>query len=233
MITKSIEILDSLGQHFYDSFNDFIISPDLKVFGKLLARFQLFEMVKDVPGDIVECGVFKGTGIFTFLKLKRHYFPNSVKKVIGFDFFNTDALVKSLSNQDKDTMSALFSGRDFKHEESFKEALEYTILKNGFQDHEFELISGNISETVVEFTKTKPGAKISLLYMDLDVEDPTYDTLNALWDRVSSGGVVVFDEYAYHCWSESVGVDKFFKDKNIKIHSMNFIAPSATLSNHD
>lgn len=227
MDIKDIEIIESLGQDFYNSFNKFILSSDLKVFGKLLARFQLFEMVKDIPGDIVECGVFKGTGLFTFLKLKRYYCPNSLKKVIGFDFFDTEALVDSLSNQDKEAMSTLFSGRNFKHEESFKEALEYQILKSGFQEHEFELIQGNISKTVAEFTKTKPGAKISLLYMDLDVEDPTYDALNSLWDRVSSGGVVVFDEYAYHNWSESIGVDKFFKNKNIKIHSMNFIAPSA------
>jgi len=89
MNLKDIEIIESLDQNFYDSFNKFIISSDLKVFGKLLARFQLFEMIKDVPGDIVECGVFKGTGIFTFLKLKRYYFPNSLKKVIGFDFFDT------------------------------------------------------------------------------------------------------------------------------------------------
>ena len=175
MNIKDIEIIESLGQDFYDSFNKFIISSDLKVFGKLLARFQLFEMVKDVPGDIVECGVFKGTGIFTFLKLKRYYFPNSLKKVIGFDFFDTESLVESLSNQDKDAMSTLFSGREFKHDKTFKETLEYKILKSGFQEHEFELIQGDVSKTASEFVDTKPGAKISLLYMDLDIEKPTYD----------------------------------------------------------
>ena len=227
MDIKDIEIIESLGQDFYDSFNKFIISSDLKVFGKLLARFQLFEMVKDVPGDIVECGVFKGTGIFTFLKLKRYYCPNSLKKVIGFDFFDTESLVESLSNQDKDAMSTLFSGRGFKHDNTFKETLEYKILKSGFQEHEFELIQGDVSKTASEFVETKPGAKISLLYMDLDIEKPTYDVLTCLWDKVSSGGIVVFDEYAYHNWSESLGVDKFFKDKDVKINSMNFIAPSA------
>ena len=227
MDIKDIEIIESLGQDFYDSFNKFIISSDLKVFGKLLARFQLFEMVKDVPGDIVECGVFKGTGIFTFLKLKRYYCPNSLKKVIGFDFFDTESLVESLSNQDKDAMSTLFSGRGFKHDNTFKETLEYKILKSGFQEHEFELIQGDVSKTASEFVETKPGAKISLLYMDLDIEKPTYDVLTCLWDKVSSGGILVFDEYAYHNWSESLGVDKFFKDKDVKINSMNFIAPSA------
>jgi len=126
-------------------------------------------------------------------------------------------------------MSTLFSGREFKHEKTFKEALEYKILKSGFQEHEFELIQGDVSKTASEFVQNKPGAKISLLYMDLDIEKPTYDVLKCLWDRVSSGGIVVFDEYAYHNWSESLGVDKFFKDKDVKINSMNFIAPSAYL----
>lgn len=227
MHLEDIEIVKSLSQDFYDSFNNFMISSDLKIFGKLLARVQLFEKIKDVPGDIVECGVFKGTGIYTFLKLKRYYFPNSLKKVIGFDYFDTKALLDNLSDNDKLSMEMLFSERNFSHKESFKEILEDSIIKNGFNKYEFELISGNISETILDFVNTRPGVKVSLLYMDLDVEKPTYDVLNVLWDRVSNGGIVVFDEYAYHNWTETLGVDRFFKDKNVKIQNMNFIAPSA------
>ncbi len=76
---KDLEVVEK-SQEFYDNFNGFIISPDLKVFGKLLARANMMEMVKDVPGDIIECGVFKGSGIFSFLKLKRFICPNTGKK---------------------------------------------------------------------------------------------------------------------------------------------------------
>lgn len=227
MNLKDLELVNALDQSFYDSFNNFMISSDLKVFGKLLARTQIFELVKNIPGDIVECGVFKGTGLFTFLKLKRYLCPNTHKKVIGFDFFNSNELISNLTHQDKDAMSTLFEARNFKHEINFKDELDFMIKKSGFEDHEYELISGDIEETVVEYVKTRPGAKISLLYLDLDLEKPTYTTLVSLWDRVSSGGIVVFDEYAYHNWSESIGVDKFFQDKEIKISSLNFFAPSA------
>ena len=44
-------------QDIYDSFNDFILSSDTKVFGKLLARTLLFNSVKNIPGDILEFGV--------------------------------------------------------------------------------------------------------------------------------------------------------------------------------
>ena len=66
-MVNDIEIV-STSDKIYSGFNDFILSPDTKVFGKMLARFLLLNRVKNIPGDIVECGVFKGTGIFTFLK---------------------------------------------------------------------------------------------------------------------------------------------------------------------
>jgi hypothetical protein len=70
-------------QSFFDSFNSFIINKDRRVFNKLVARAMLCNEVKDIPGDIVECGLFKGTGFYTFLKLKNIFNPNSAKKVIG------------------------------------------------------------------------------------------------------------------------------------------------------
>lgn len=226
MNLKDLELITTQ-QELYDGFNHFMISPDLKVFGKMLARTILFDKVKDIPGDIVECGVFRGTGIFTFLKLKRYFCPNTYKRVIGFDFFNSKELTESLLPQDKKTMSLLFEGRNFYHDNSYRHYLETKILECGFLDHEFELVEGDISKTSLEFIESKPGAKISLLYLDLDLEQPTYDVLNCFWDRVSSGGIIVFDEYAYHNWTESIGVDRFFQNKNVKINSLNFVAPSA------
>ena len=66
-----------------------------------------------------------------------------------------------------------------------------------------------------EFVNKRPGFKISLLYLDMDIEKPTYDTLVNFWDRISKGGIVVLDEYAHHQWSESIGVDKFLDERKI------------------
>lgn len=223
---KDLEII-SQTQDIYDSFNNFILSSDTKVFGKLLARTLLFNQVKDVPGDILEFGVFKGTGIMTFLKLKKYLTPNSGKKIIGFDFFDTDSLLDSLSDLDKESMTALFNQRNFSHEESFTCYLRTIIRQAGFDDHEYDLVKGDASNTAGKYINERPGLKISLLYLDLDLEVPTYDVLQAAWERVSRGGIVVFDEYAFHKWSESKGVDRFFDDKDVEVKSLNFIAPSA------
>ncbi len=214
-------------QKIYDSFNDFIFSEDKKVLSKLIARTLLFEKTKDIPGDIIECGVFKGSGILSWLKIKYIISPNSFKKVVGFDMFNDIELVQNLDGIDKEVMSALFKSRNFSYGENYKEFLTQNIIKAGFEESQFELIQGDISKTSHEYVMNRPGAKISILYLDMDLAKPTYDALNYFWDRITIGGIVVFDEYASHQWSESLGVDKFLHEKKITIKSLDYNAPTA------
>jgi hypothetical protein len=226
MDIKKLEISKN-DQILFDHFNSFIMSSDKRVFNKLIARAMLYDEVKDIPGDIVECGIFKGSGLYTFLKLKRLFNPNSSKKVIGFDFFDTEGLISSIkSDMDKETMSTLFKGRNFEHV-NYKDYLEENLNSNGFDEDDFLLIKGDITKTSREFKEENPGFKISLLYMDLDLEKPTYDTLVNLWDNVSKGGIIVFDEYGYHKWSESIGVDRFIEENNLTLKNLNYFCPTA------
>lgn len=230
MKASDLEITE-VEQGIFDGFNSFILSKDRRVFNKLVARTLLYDQVKNIPGDIVECGVFKGTGLYTFLKLKQIFNPNSSKKVIGFDFFDTTSLLEAIENiEDKEAMSALFNDRVFKHESSFKDILEKKLEKDGFLPSDYKLIQGDITSTSKSFANKNPGLKISLLYMDLDLGDPTYHTLTNLWDNITTGGLVVFDEYGYHKWSESQGVDRFAKEHNLQIHNLNYACPTAYIT---
>ena len=52
-------------------------------------KFRLiFKKIINIPGDIIECGVFKGTCHIFWLKLLKIYDPISIRKVVGFDTFN-------------------------------------------------------------------------------------------------------------------------------------------------
>jgi hypothetical protein len=214
-------------QSIFDSFNSFIFSDDTKVLGKLVARTLLAERTRHIPGDIVEVGVFKGSGMLTWLKMKKILFPNSMKKVLGFDFFDTKSLIGSLSGIDKLRMSELFSDRNFEHTKDALSMIDTQIRNAGYTAADYELIPGDIHKTAKEFNEKRPGFKISILYLDLDIEEPTYAALEAFWDRVSRGGLVVFDEYAYHQWSESKAVDRFFADKKVEIKILDFMCPTA------
>ena len=77
-----------------------------------------------------------------------------------------------------------------------------------------KLIDGNIEETVPRFVDENPGVKFSLVHFDCDLYRPTKAALDALWPRISRGGVVLFDEYAIADWpGETAAVDEFLADK--------------------
>jgi hypothetical protein len=215
-------------QNIFDSFNNFIISSDRNLFNKLYSRIKFYEMTKDKNGDIVECGVFKGSGLLTWLKILNMNEPNSIKKVIGFDFFGND-FVNHLENDiDRELMNQVFKRcENLDNNEISLEGISNKILNSGFKEENFDLVKGDIIKTSKEYIKSKPGFRISILYLDMDLEEPTYETLTNLWNNVVEGGVVVFDEYAYHSWSESNGVDRFLKENNLTLHSTKVKSPTA------
>lgn len=215
-------------QSIYDSFNNFIFSKDRNVFNKLASRIWFYQQTKHLLGDIVECGVFKGSGLLTWLKVLDMYEPNSIKKVIGFDFFNPNFIEDMPDGVDKETMRQVFQRDEnlMMNDVSF-EGITYKIVNANFGDSKFELVAGDITKSSYEYLKERPGFRISILYLDLDLDEPTYETLNALWDRVLPGGYVVFDEYGYHNWSESNAADRFLKEKNLTLHTTGIKAPTA------
>jgi len=210
----------------YDAFNTFIFSEDRKVLHKLFYRYHLFQKVMHLPGDIVECGVFKGSGVFTWAKLIELFCPFEIKKVVGFDFYD-QKFVSDLAEQDRESMEQVFTRCNATAEQLSDTAIGNKLLSIGIKSHKFELIKGDISQTSLEYVTKNPGFRISLLYMDLDIEKPTLDALEHFWNAIVPGGLIVFDEYGYGAWTESNAVDIFVKRHNLVLHKTNVGAPTA------
>ena len=185
-------------------------------------------MVKDKPGDIVECGVFKGSGIFTWAKLIELFAPFEIKKIVGFDFFSQN-FVSNLENNDRNSMEQVFSRCDTTEDEISNQTIASRLTHIGIPEHKFELVKGDVSITSLEYVRRNPGFRISLLYLDLDLEKPTYDALENFWNVIVSGGIIVFDEYGYGAWTESNAVDRFVRQHNLVLHKTNVSAPTAYL----
>lgn len=214
----------------YKVFNDFVFSNDIKIMGKLLHRFQHFLNIKDLPGDIVEIGVFKGSGVSSFLKFIEIYCPNSNKKVIGFDIFGVDKSTKVLSSDtelDNISMNAIYNR--VHHGDLSLESVTENLCKTEISRDKFILVEGDVEKSLPKFLEENPGFRVSLLYIDVDIDRPTYFALKYLWDRILPGGVIIFDEFEYHIYSESNGVEKFLKEKGLDfdIKSTHWMAPTA------
>ena len=55
---------------------------------QFLVRYELVKLIKDIPGDIIECGVCGGRGLFSLLQSHLILEPKFFyRKIVGFDTF--------------------------------------------------------------------------------------------------------------------------------------------------
>jgi hypothetical protein len=200
----------------WDWYNNLLLSGDLSRVRKLLVRYELFKKSLKVPGDIIECGVFKGVGLMYWLKLLKIFANGEDKRVIGFDTFSKFS--SQLKNYEKNSAKKYIKESKFKGVDHKK--LLSTIEQNGFDN--CVLVKGEINNTISNFLTKNRGLRISLLNIDFDTYAGTKTVLEKLYNRVSRGGIIVLDEYGKSGWGESDAVDEFFKNKKNKIHSVRY-----------
>lgn len=194
---------DDLNQKMWDAYNTFHCLCDTSRFQKIFARADLVRLVRDLPGDIVDAGAYKGTSTIQFAHLLKTYQPNSRTKVISFDTF--EAVFPRVRADEAQSAKDHMETYDINAYDNLVEALERLDLKD-----RVEIVRGDITETLPRYISDNPGFRISLLHCDLDVYPATLSTLRAAWDRLVAGGVCVFDEYAVGNWGESDAADEFF-----------------------
>ena len=202
----------------FKAYNHLIESEDTERIEKILIRYELYKKTISVPGDIFECGVFKGTGLIFWLKLLKIFEPNSFKKVVGFDTFGD--FPDSTLEFEKKTV------KKFHKESKFSKKNLYLNVKKKIKEakleHKSELIKGDILKTSKNYVKNHRGFRISLLHIDLDTYNGTIHALKNFFPLVSRGGIIIFDEYGSSGWGESDAVDEYFKDKKYKIIKTEF-----------
>ena len=190
------------------SYNDFHYYCDNARLQKLFARQQLFLKTVDLPGVIIDAGVFKGTSTLLFAHLLRIYSPHSRKRVVGFDTFEGE--FKSATQFEADRAIEFMA-----HYKTGMDAFLTSVLEEQGLSQYCELVKGDISQSLPAYLERNRGLRVSLLHLDLDVFKPTYDVLTHVWDVMVPGGVVVFDEYGIEGWGESDAVSKFFSERGI------------------
>jgi hypothetical protein len=194
----------------WDSYNTLLLSPDRARVRKLLVRYRIFEMTLDIPGDIIECGVFKGVGLMYWAKLLDIFASNSRKRIIGFDVFSAFSSVQ-LEHAERTVAAAhdvIGEGIGLSHIESLVAAAGLTSR--------VQLVAGDVERTAPAWVADNYGGRVSLLNVDLDTYAGTRAALEAFWPIVSAGGVVVLDEYALKGMGESNAADEFFASRGVR-----------------
>ena len=170
---------------------------------------------KNIMGDFVECGVFKGGSLGLMSLYAEIYKINC--NIYGYDtfedgFFNSALSEKDITIKNKKALPEKKTNNIYPTKREVEK-----ILKTFSSNEKYfpKLIQGDILKTL-KVEKNIP-TKISLLRMDTDLYLTTKLQLEILYPRLEKGGVLHIDDYGM-CPGVKAAVDEYFINQNIWFH---------------
>ncbi|MFX1311245.1 MAG: TylF/MycF/NovP-related O-methyltransferase [Promethearchaeota archaeon] len=186
---------------------------------RMYALYKATEYIvnNNIPGDIVECGVWRGGSMMisalTLLKM------NNINKIIYlYDTYEgmsrpSEKDIRVYDNKPALKMWKKLHGKDFnKWDYASLDEVKKNLYSTGYPKENIEFFKGKVEDTIPSFVPEK----ISLLRLDTDFYESTYHELLHLFPKLALHGVIIIDDYGY--WKgQKEAVDKYFKKNNIKI----------------
>lgn len=165
------------------------------VLAKMLYVNELYQKIVQVPGVVMEFGVWWGTNLALFESLRAIYEPyNHTRKVIGFDTFTGYPSIRS-EDGDCDLARPGTYATSQAYETYLAEMLDYHQQEN-VMGHvkKYEIVKGDVTQTIDDYLKRHPETIIALAYLDLQLYEPTKKCLEAIRPHLTRGSVVALDE---------------------------------------
>lgn len=155
----------------------------------MVAHVDLYRLITGLPGDVVECGVFKGASLIRWATCRSLFETQHSRKIVGFDAFG------SFPRSGDDADQAFINSFEIEAGSGISKAellacLDYKGIGN------VDLVAGDVTVTIDDYIKSHPEMRIALLHLDLDVYEPTRASIASLWPRLVPGGVLVIDDFA-------------------------------------
>ena len=196
--------------------NGFYLTSKPYRIGNILAHYELYKMITELPGDVIELGVFKGGGIIQWGTFRELLENENSRKIVGFDVFGEFPKVVKI---DSDRQFVDSWNEKFKNEFLSQEDIYNSLRLKGIGN--VELIKGDIKDTLPEYLSNNKQMRISLLHIDTHVYEPCKLALELLFDRIVPNGVMVFDDYST-IEGETIAVDEFFEGKSYMLKKFPF-----------
>lgn len=171
-----------VGSHYYDQYN----RPD-GIAWRINTLVWAAKTALNLPGDFVECGVFKGdmswvvANCVDFAKVEKTFYLYDTFAGFSSKYSSPDDFWLSPSLFDLN--NKFYNIPDLEKE-----------VRQRFKDYpNIKVIKGVVPDILSE---TAPS-QIAYLHVDLNSPGPEIGALECLFERVVSGGVIVFDDYGW------------------------------------
>lgn len=185
------DLLPHLGEHWQQQFA--VMSSRLSISRLLFLNF-LYNRILNVPGHILEFGVQWGATLSQLIGLRSIYEPFNVRRLIyGFDTFTG---LKGVSRRDHESIHE----GDYSVSDDWSVTLNRILEKTEKSNPLGEMrrtftIKGDASQTVDFWLEENPDTPAALVFLDMDIYEPTKIVLEKVKERLIPGSVVVLDEF--------------------------------------
>ena len=190
-MTDDFKIRELAADRFWDYENGYWWFGDPDRFAKSLAQAEIYQEVLGLPGTVAEFGVYKANSLIRWLTIRDLYESVSSRSVLGFDAFG--AFPQEKLNKVKSDRTSVKKFIDEGGDGLSVDEVDRVLNRKGFKN--YELIQGNVFETLPVFLERRAHEQFALINLDMDVYEPTRFVLEQLFERVVSGGLIVIDDF--------------------------------------
>ncbi|KXI27923.1 TylF/MycF/NovP-related O-methyltransferase [Paraglaciecola hydrolytica] len=186
---------------------------------RFIETYEYWNLVKDIPGNIIECGVAGGNFLMAMAHFSSIFEPHHyTRKIVGFDTFEG---FTEPSTEDKSSSAAHMKAGGL-HYDSFDMLQSAIEMFDGNRMigniPKVLLKKGDISETFPKYLEEHPASTIGLLHLDLDLYKPTKDAIKLAWDRMAKGSILIFDELNHDDYpGETIAIREVLGLENVEL----------------
>ena len=177
---------------FRDYFERFLVSGNWKNFERRWNLSQMLRLLPSIAGDLAECGVFEGASAYQLCQFATEHGRE-------VHLFNSFQGVSAPRENDGTYWT-----------EGALSASEEKVRANLKEFNCFETFRGWIPEA---FAKVA-DRNYAFVHIDVDLEQPTFDSIAFFYPRMSTRGIMLLDDHGYDtCPGARKAVLDFMADK--------------------
>ena len=179
-------------QPFLDWYQQHVSRKNFHTLDRKYLLREFMKLVRDVDGDTAECGVFEGASSYLICQQTQH----ASKRHHLFDSF------QGLSEPAEIDGAWWVKGK--------LSASEAIVRQNLREFPHVRYYAGWIPERFHEVA----DVTFSFVHIDVDLYQPTKDSVEFFYPRLSPGGIMLFDDYATStCPGANLAIAEFFRDR--------------------
>ncbi len=176
-----------------------------------LSRSVKYIVENQIPGDFVECGVWKGGSVMAML-LTLNHLGDQTRNCLLYDTYEgmSEPTEDDISHAGQSAIQTIES--EVKLTKVDLDLVQKNVSQISYPKNQIEFIQGKVEDTIPD----RISEQIALLRLDTDWYESTLHELNHLYPRLVSGGVLIIDDYG-HWMGARKATDEYISEKKIPI----------------